>query len=135
MDEQECLKSDVALSCFVRATLRGLIARNEVSPPHHLLVNDYTSIVTNGRAAKVQHPQGKIAKDVCQHFLKIALEYATSDEKKYLWIIRKRIEEGNLSDIIKRRVEARAQKTDLREAIRSVYMQLVDALLKNQPCF
>ena len=26
MDEQECVKSDVALACFVRAALRGLIA-------------------------------------------------------------------------------------------------------------
>ncbi len=25
MDEQECIKSDVALSCFIRAALRGLI--------------------------------------------------------------------------------------------------------------
>ncbi len=28
MDEQECVKSDVALACFVRAVLRGLIASN-----------------------------------------------------------------------------------------------------------
>ena len=26
MDEQECIKSDVALSCFIRAGLRGLLA-------------------------------------------------------------------------------------------------------------
>jgi carboxylate-amine ligase len=28
MDEQECIKSDVALACFVRAALRGLITSN-----------------------------------------------------------------------------------------------------------
>ena len=41
MDEQECIKSDVALSCFIRATVRGLIESGTELPPNQLLVNDY----------------------------------------------------------------------------------------------
>ncbi len=135
MDEQECIKSDVALSCFIRATIRGLIAGNEELPPHQLLVNDYKAIVKKGLAAKVKHPSGKIAKEACQYFLKIASEHANANEKEYLWIAKKRIEEGNLSEVIKKRVLARAQKTTLSEAIVSIYLQLADSLSKNQPYF
>ena len=40
MDEQECVKSDVALSCFIRAALRGLIAKKAELLPHDVLVKD-----------------------------------------------------------------------------------------------
>jgi carboxylate-amine ligase len=135
MDEQDCIKSDVALSCFIQATVRGLIARNEASPPHQLLVNDYQAIVKNGLKANVKHPHGKTAKEVCQYLLKIASEHADEKEKKYLWIINKRIEEGNLSNIIRKRVLARAQKTSFTEAVISIYSELAKALAKNQPYF
>ena len=59
MDEQECIKSDVALSRFIRATLRGLMAMNKQCPPHELLVTDYNTIVKNGLNAEVKHPEGK----------------------------------------------------------------------------
>ena len=42
----------------------------------------------------------------------------TEDEKKYLWLVKKRIENGNLSDLIRERVLKKAQKTDFKEAIR-----------------
>ncbi len=135
MDEQECVKSDVALSCFIRATIRGLITRKTQLPSHQLLVDDYKTIVEKGLVAKVKHPRGKTAKEVCHYFFNIASEYANTNEKKYLWIVKKRIEEGNLSEIIRRRVQIRAQKTTLKEAIISIYKQLEDALSKNQPYF
>ena len=43
MDEQECIKSDVALSCFIRALLRGLIFE-EIHLPHTWLVEDFNAI-------------------------------------------------------------------------------------------
>ena len=133
MDEQECIKSDVALSCFIQATIRALIATNEATPSHQILVNDYQEIVKNGLQANVQHPHGKTAKEVCQYFSKIASEHANPEEKKYLWIINKRIQEGNLSNIIQKRVNARAQKTSFTEAIKSIYSELAKALSNNQP--
>ena len=135
MDEQECVKSDVALSCFVRAVLRGLIASQAEPLPHELLVNDFNSIVAKGLNAEVQHPDGGTARRVCQSLLKLASENADEDEKRYLWLIEKRITEGNLSELIRERVSRKAQKTDLAEAIRSVYSTLIRCLANNQPYF
>jgi gamma-glutamyl:cysteine ligase YbdK (ATP-grasp superfamily) len=133
MDEQECIKSDVALSCFVRAALRGLMARKAELLPHDLLVNDFNSVVADGLNARVQHPKGKTARQVCQHFLKLASENAEAEEKKYLWLVKKRIENGNLSDLIRERIQRKAQKTVLAEAIRTVYSTLIKCLADNEP--
>jgi hypothetical protein len=135
MDEQECVKSDVALSCFIRALLRGLMKGEPNFLPHEVLVKDLNAVIANGLNAKVLHPKGRTAKQVCEHLFKIAWENASKEEKKYLPLIQKRIESGNLSEIIKKRVQRKAQKTDLKEAIISVYLSLVKNLMNNQPYF
>lgn len=135
MDEQECVKSDVALSCFIRATLRGLLAEAAEPLPHNLLVKDFNSIMANGLNARVLHPEGETARQVCQYLFDLALENAEEDEKKYLWIVKKRIEDGNLSDIIRSHVLAKAQKTDLKDAILNVYSSLIKCLSDNKPYF
>ncbi|MEM3699273.1 MAG: glutamate-cysteine ligase family protein [Candidatus Bathyarchaeia archaeon] len=135
MDEQECIKSDVALSCFLRALLRGLMKSEPNLLHHEILVKDFNSVIAEGLNAKVSHPKGKTAKQVCEHFFKIALENASKEEKRYLPLIQKRIERGNLSEIIRERVQRKAQKTDLKEAIISIYSSLVKSLMKNQPYF
>jgi gamma-glutamyl:cysteine ligase YbdK (ATP-grasp superfamily) len=136
MDEQECVKSDVALSCFIRAALRGLLSDEEVEPlPHKLLVNDFNSVVKNGLNAQVQNPNGGTARQVCRHFFKLASENAEEEEKKYVWIIKKRIDDGNLSELMRDRVLKKAQKTSLEEAILSVYSTLIKCLSDNQPYF
>lgn len=135
MDEQECVKSDVALSCFIRALLRGLMHSANEFLPHDALVKNYISIVESGLNAKVLHPCRSTARNVCQYLLKIASENATDEEKKYLSIVQKRIEAGNLSEIIRERVCRRAQKTDFKEAIVSVYSTLIKCLENNQPYF
>ncbi len=66
MDEQECVKSDVALSCFVRAALRGLIALKTELLPHDQLVKDFNMIIKDGLNAQVSNPHGKTARQVCQ---------------------------------------------------------------------
>jgi len=132
LDEQECVKSDVALSCFIRAALRGITA-DEKYPylPHEILVENLDHVVRKGLNAYVQHSGGKTARQVCRHLLEIASTNATWEEKKYLQVIRRRIECGNLSDVILREVTKKAQKTDLEEAIFSVYSALADSLEKN----
>jgi len=135
MDEQECIKSDVALSCFIRAALRGLI-REEPDPlPHEILVRDFLSVLKCGLGAKVINPQGPTARNVCQSFFKVAIANASDEEKKYLPIVKKRIEQGSLSEIISERVRKKAQKTDSSEAIVSVYLRLVKNLRHNEPYF
>ncbi|MEM3442421.1 MAG: glutamate-cysteine ligase family protein [Candidatus Bathyarchaeia archaeon] len=135
MDEQECIKSDVAVSCFIRALLRGLLKEKNELLPHELLVKDFKSVIEDGLQAKVSHHKGRTAREVCKHYLKIALENAIKEEKKYLSIVERRIENGNLSEIIKRKILARAQETDLHEAIKNVYSMLIKSLLNNQPYF
>ena len=135
IDEQECIKSDVALSCFIRAVLRGLMAEKPQLLPHEILVKDLNSVLKNGLNAKVSYPNGQTARKVCQYLFKIALANASDEEKEYLPTIEKRIEHGSLSEIISERVREKAQRTDFKEAILSVYLRLVKNLRDNQPYF
>jgi gamma-glutamyl:cysteine ligase YbdK (ATP-grasp superfamily) len=135
MDEQECVKSDVALSCFIRALLRGLMMEKAGLLSHEILVKDFNSVIKMGLNAKVTHPKWQTARQVCRHFLKIAWKNATEEEKKYLPIVEKRIELGSLSDILRDRVVRKAQKTDFREAVIDVYSRLIKSLMDNQPYF
>ncbi len=135
MDEQECIKSDVALSCFVRASLRGLIQGEPELLPHDLLVSDFNAILENGLDAKVLNSHGPTARQVCKHLFDIAWANADTEEKNYLPLIQKRIESGNLSDIIRQNISKKAQRTDLKEAIVTVYSTLIKCLENNQPYF
>jgi len=133
LDEQESVKSDVALSCFIRAALRGILSDVEYPYLSHLtLVQNFKQTMRKGLQARVQHPKGKTAGEVCLHLLRTALSNATDEEKRYLPIIKQRIEGGNLSNIILRDVAKKAQKTDLKEAIFTTYSHLADCLEKNQ---
>jgi gamma-glutamyl:cysteine ligase YbdK (ATP-grasp superfamily) len=135
MDEQECVKSDVALSCFIRAVLRGLMEEKPQLLPHRLLIKDFHSVMSEGLNAKVQHSQGQTAREVCSCFLKKAWNYASEEEKKYLPIIQKRIDSGSLSEILRERVRRKAQKTDFKEATISVCSELIKSLIDNKPYF
>jgi hypothetical protein len=135
MDEQECVKSDVALSCFIRALLRGLAKTEEQLPPTEILAEDFKSVIKYGLEAKVLHPHGPTARNVCRHFLHIAWENATSEEKEYLPLIEKRLEHGSLSDVIREKVRVRAQKTGMHEVIIDVYSKLLNSLEANEPFF
>ncbi len=134
MDEQECIKSDVALSCFIRALLRGFWQRTEdfEYQQHHVLVKNLHSVIKDGLKAFVQHPQGSTAKRVCGYLYRIAYENASSEEKKYLGVVKQRIENGNLSDLILREVTKKALRNDLDEAVFSVYSSLANCLENNK---
>jgi len=134
MDEQECVKSDVALSCFIRATLRGIWQQKYEFEylPHDVLVNNLHAVIRDGLDALVQHPKGSTARQVCHYLYKIAEGNASSEEKKYLGIIKRRIEDGNLSDIILKEVTKKVFKTDLKEAFLAVYDSLANCLERNK---
>ncbi|XES76898.1 MAG: glutamate-cysteine ligase family protein [Candidatus Bathyarchaeia archaeon] len=135
MDEQECIKSDVALSCFVRAALRGMLLESPQFLPHDLLVEDFNLVLAEGLNAQVRHPRGPTARSVCQHLYTVAWANATAEEKTYLPLVKKRIEQGNLSDVIRKDVLKRAQHTDFMDAIITVYSKLIRCLATNQPYF
>jgi gamma-glutamyl:cysteine ligase YbdK (ATP-grasp superfamily) len=133
IDEQECIKMDVALSCFIRAALRGLIANKAELAPHEVLVKDFNAIIKSGLTTKVSSPFGNTARDVCKHYLNLAQEHADADEKKYLPYVKRRIEEGNLSELIRAKVQRRREKTSFQEAIIDVYSKLINCLCNNEP--
>jgi gamma-glutamyl:cysteine ligase YbdK (ATP-grasp superfamily) len=137
LDEQECIKSDVAISCYIRAALRGLLSDIDEARflPHELLVKDFNSVIKFGLNAKVQHPKGHTARAVCEYLYRVASDNALDEEKSYLSIMKRRIDEGNLSETIATRVKQKAQKTDLHEAILGVYLNLVRSLRNNTPFF
>jgi gamma-glutamyl:cysteine ligase YbdK (ATP-grasp superfamily) len=130
MDEQECIKSDVAISCFIRALMRGVFNEDLQLLPHDVLVEDFKSIVINGLRA---HPSGRSARNVCEALYAIACRNAKEEEKKYLPLVRNRIDKGSLSDIIRERVEEKAQRTSFKEAVVTVYSKLAESLMDNQP--
>ena len=132
MDEQECIKSDVALSCFLRSLLRSFMREEKKSLPHNMLAEDFRAIVKDGLNAEVRHPRGPTARDVCRYFYKLAWENASLEEKEYLGIVEKRIEKGNLSNLILRDVVAKSQRNDFQEAIRTVYSSLIRNLVENK---
>ncbi|MGQ9624656.1 MAG: glutamate-cysteine ligase family protein [Candidatus Bathycorpusculaceae bacterium] len=135
MDEQECVKSDVALSCFIRAALRWMIKEDVKLLPHEILVKDFNSIIRDGLNATVLNPYGSTARHVCLQIFKKAFSYATEGEKKYLPIVLKRIEQGNLSEIIRKRVLEKAKKTGFNEAVINIYSKLIKSLASNKPYF
>ncbi len=135
MDEQECIKSDVALSCFIRSVLRGFLAEGTELLPHKTLVKDFNSILKNGLEAETANPAGKTARQICQNLLSLASRHASKDEKRYIPIIQKRIERGNLSKIIRERVVLKAQRTTFFEAVVDIYSALMKNLINNQPYF
>jgi gamma-glutamyl:cysteine ligase YbdK (ATP-grasp superfamily) len=135
MDEQECIKSDVALSCFIRALLRGILqgeGEDFEHVPHAVLVRNLHAVIRQGLDAHVRHPKGETARKVCKHLFTIAEKNASVEEKKYLETVKCRIAEGNLSDLILKEVHRKASRTDLSEAIFSVYSSLADCLEQNR---
>jgi gamma-glutamyl:cysteine ligase YbdK (ATP-grasp superfamily) len=131
MDEQECIKSSVALSCFIRSLLRGIILSEYPRYPQNNLVQDLNSIISNGLNAKVRN-NSSTARDVCKELYSIAYENANEQEKPYLRLVLKRIKEGNISELISNDIKRRAKKTDLKEAILGVYLNLTENLAKNK---
>jgi gamma-glutamyl:cysteine ligase YbdK (ATP-grasp superfamily) len=134
MDEQECVKSDVALACFIRAVLRGLMADRAELLPRNVLLGDFDAIIKRGLSASVSNPHGKTARQVCQFYLKLAQQHATPEEKQYLPLVARRIAEGSLSEVIRANVLRRAEKTSFHEAILDVYPSLIKCLYNNEPC-
>jgi len=134
MDEQECVRSDVALSCFIRALLRGILEHDEEFNylPHHILVNNLHEVIKKGLEAKVQHPKGSTVRQVCHFLYRMAWENADAEEKHFLGFVKQRIEEGSLSDLIVKELTKRIQKTSLEEAIFTLYLALTRNLEENR---
>jgi phosphoenolpyruvate synthase/pyruvate phosphate dikinase len=115
--------------------LRGLMNEDAKFLPHAVLVKDLHAIMMKGLGVPVHHPLGATARQVCRYFHDVALKNATEEEKKYLPIILRRIERGNLSEILRQRILDKSRREDFREAIIDIYSELVESLTQNRPYF
>jgi len=135
MDEQECIKMDVALSCFIRALLRGWLRDGLVHQSRDILISDYRAIIRDGLSAQVKHPRGKTARDVLLDFLTIARGSSTPDEREYLSLIERRVIQGSLSHMILRDTVKSAGERSFRDSVLEVYLTLIKCLRDNRPYF
>jgi len=114
MDEQECIKSDVALTAFVRAVLRAEIEEL----PREKLLEKLNAAMKHGTAE---------LKSELRELFRVAVENADDEERRYLKIVKLRIEEGSLGEAILRSI-----RDFSREEILKVYERLSRCLERNE---
>ena len=102
---------------------------------HDVLVKDFNAVIKDGLNAKVLQSTWQNSTTSMPILLQHSIRTCDADEKKYLWLVKKRIEEGSLSDLIRADVLKRAKKTDFHEAIVDVYSTLIKCLSDNEPYF
>lgn len=114
-DEQECLRSDVAVAAFVLALLRADLRLEE---DHETLLEMNEKAIARGTAAF--RPELRRLYDA-------AFRAATAEERAYLPLVRGRIEDGSLAEIMGRRVRDG-------ESVREVAKDMASRLCDNRPC-
>lgn len=87
MDEQECIKSDVALTAFIRAILRAELEELPVD----VLIEKLNSAMRSGTEK---------LKPELKELLKKSKEHADEEERRYMKVVKLRIEEGSLGERI-----------------------------------
>ncbi|MCS7144701.1 MAG: glutamate-cysteine ligase family protein [Archaeoglobaceae archaeon] len=93
MDEQECIKSDVALSAFIVSILRAELE----DLPREELISKLNSAIASGTSD---------LKEELRALFKKAWENAEDEERKYLKVIQDRIENGSLGERILMKVKS-----------------------------
>jgi gamma-glutamyl:cysteine ligase YbdK (ATP-grasp superfamily) len=145
LDVQECVKMDVAIAAFTRAALRRLVRELREwrleRPPHAMLVRDYDRVVRAGRAARVaaSHLRGRrrsgeiTARAVLESLLERVTDDTPPDERPYLDLVARRVEHGNLSELIARRLRRAPSARTRRALLVETYLELAERLVENEP--
>lgn len=102
IDEQECVHSDMAMTAFVLALLR--CKDLNVDDDHDALLSMTEDAIISG----TQKLRPELEKLFSQ-----ALVNATIDEKRYLPLVKKRIEKGSLAEVLTRRYTYRKSMSSL----------------------
>jgi gamma-glutamyl:cysteine ligase YbdK (ATP-grasp superfamily) len=92
LDEQECIRSDMAVCALVRSLLRCRSLPIDTDQSALLALTD-TAIHTGTAELRPE----------LQRLYDAAWNHATDDERQYLPVIRQRIEQGSLAELISRR--------------------------------
>jgi glutathione synthase/RimK-type ligase-like ATP-grasp enzyme/gamma-glutamyl:cysteine ligase YbdK (ATP-grasp superfamily) len=144
LDTQECVRMDVAIAVFARAALRALTAdvlsgAIEV-PAHHVLVADFEACIRDGSRATVMAPhlcgggEHVPVSTVLGQILGRAAAVVEADEAEYLSLVEDIGLNGTLAERIRTRLAPVADSTqDFRAALREVYSELAECLIRNEP--
>ncbi len=116
IDEQECLHSDMAFSAFLLALLRSELSLEE----------DESALLEMLEKAMHQGVAGM--RPELEKLFIAAQRSATAEEKRYLPLIAKRIEQGSLAEIM-----ADKLKSDTRGRIEPIMQQMQWCLKENRP--
>ena len=88
IDEQECLHSDMAISAFLLALLRSDLELEEEEGHLLAMLED-----------AMRHGVAKMRPEL-EKLLRIAQKSATEEEKRYLPLVAKRIDQGSLAEVM-----------------------------------
>lgn len=147
LDTQECVKMDIAVAVFTCNVLKRLTGRildgTMRPPPHAMLVEDFNRVVESGGRAKVAAEHFSAAKKKgamkAENVLRALLELAEAEggesDRGYLQMVERRLRKGNLSEVIRAKVEGRSRWGDggERDYIRGIYEELIQCLEANAP--
>jgi hypothetical protein len=114
IDEQECLHSDMAISAFLLALLRSDLELEEEEG--HLL-----AMLEDAMRHGVAGMRPELEK-----LFRIAQKSATEEEKRYLPVVAKRIEQGSLAEVM-------VQKLHENGEIEPFLSEMVWCLKENRP--
>jgi glutamate---cysteine ligase / carboxylate-amine ligase len=114
IDEQECLKSDMAITAFLLALLRSDLSLEEDESSLKSLMEE---AMRNGT---------ENLKPELERLYKAAYETSTEEERRYLPLVKHRIKKGSLAEVL------RWQYKDSGD-IRSLLQRLEEALGENKP--
>lgn len=115
VDEQECLRSDMAATAFVLALLRADL---EMEEDHDMLLEMNEAAVRKATAS---------CRPELLRLYATALRSATTEEASYLPLIKRRIEQGSVAELMHQRVKDGAEPRD-------VAKDMARCLRENSPC-
>jgi glutamate---cysteine ligase / carboxylate-amine ligase len=113
-DEQECLHSDMAVTAFVLALLRADL---NLEDDHDALLDMNEAAIRGGTAS---------CRTELRHLYWEALRAATGEERKYLPLIKRRIEQGSIAELMDQHVKDG-------EGVRDVAKAMAACLRTNTP--
>jgi hypothetical protein len=114
IDEQECLHSDMAISAFLLALLRSDLELEEEEGHLLAMLED-----------AMRHGVAKMRPEL-EKLFRIAQKSATEEEKRYLPVVAKRIEQGSLAEVM-------VQKLKENGEIVPLLAEMVWCLKENRP--
>lgn len=118
IDEQECLHSDMAFSAFLLALLRSDL----------LLEEDEESLLSLLESAMRRGTAG--LRPELERLLRLAEKSATAEEKGYLPLVARRVEQGSLAEVM---VEKLKETGAGEEKIKDLMRQMQWCLKENRP--